>query len=203
MENYQQKLAEKEIRERDRRDRNSKSVSETLKSQMEIKERQKLIDAEEFKRQSDDIKQKIEISKRMEQERELQKYMQKQMYIETLAQQANHEEESKAYAYRLSDHEKLLNKSLLDESIIRGRLKRGADEIVKGRSISQPKIEDSYEHNPKRFFGAETKAPTPLLHEPIQYKGFNNSAKRVNPITGIDYSMEYPSNGSSKFEKIF
>ncbi|CAG9334413.1 unnamed protein product [Blepharisma stoltei] len=186
VENYQQKLAEKEAYEREVKERNAKAVKDMLRNQIEQKESQKRKEMEEYRKEQEELNKRVEFSRMLEEERERQKFMQKQDYVDQLLRQTKAEEDSKAYTFKLSDHEKLLNKNLLDEAILSRRFKRGADEIVKGRSPSQS-LEET---NPRKILAYEYNAPIIGETQSLRHRG--NNYKRINPITGIEYGYELP-----------
>lgn len=186
VEQYQQQQAQKEEYERMIRNMNSKNVGQTLKSQMEFKEYQKQMAHEEYKRTQDEVSQRIELSRRLEQEKEAQRQLQKQMYREQLAMQTSMNQDARLNQFKLSEQEKIMNKAILDESVESKRFQRGANEILKPQSTSFGYKNDSYDENAKKFFGADS---VPNSRGPQPISSSLDSRKRFNPITGVETGL--------------
>jgi len=190
VDSYNQQLARKEEYERQIRNMNSRSLNQTLKSQIESKEMQKQYAQEEFKRTQDEVTQRIEISRKLEQERENQKALQKQLYREQLAMQMSMNNDLRMSQFKLSEAEKVMNKGILDESIGGKRFQRGANEILKPQSSFTAK-NLSYDENAKNFFGADNSVPD--VRKSREY----GDRKRFNPITGVEYPPPMPNSRTS------
>ena len=153
-------LAQKEEYERYLKQMNIRSTNETLRLQMEEKERSRQSALEEQRRQAEEHKRRVEESLRLEQERELQKRMAKMQYNEDLSTQKTIWNDIQLSQYKLSEHEKKLNRNMIDE---KATLQRGGAQILKntGTNPITGNAINSYEENMQKFFGSDSQSKTP------------------------------------------
>lgn len=145
-------LAQKEEYERYLKQMNIRNNNQTLKQQMEEKERQRLMALDEQRRHAEEHKRRVEESLRLEQEREMQKRVAKVQYNEELSMQKTVWNDNQLNQYKLSENEKKLNRNMIDE---KGTLQRGGAQILKNNNSS------SYEENMQKFFGSDSQTRTP------------------------------------------
>lgn len=153
-------LAQKEEYEKYLKQMNIRSTNETLRLQMEEKERQRQMALEEQRRQAEDHKRRVEESLRLEQERELQKRLAKMQYNEDLSTQKTIWNDIQLSQYKLSEHEKKLNRNMIEE---KATLQRGGAQILKntGANPITGNGINSYEENMQKFFGSDSQSKTP------------------------------------------
>ena len=146
-------LAQKDEYEKYLRQMNIRNNNLTLKQQMEEKEKTRMMAAEEQRRNAEEHRRRIEESKRLENEREMQKRLQKMQYSEDLSMQQTVFTENQLQAYKLSDHEKRFNRNMIDDKAL---LQRGGAQIMKGGVGNS-----SYEENMQKFFASDSQSRTP------------------------------------------
>jgi len=163
-------LAQKEEYERYLKQMNIRNNNQTLKQQMEEKERQKLMALDEQRRHAEEHKRRVEESLRLEQEREMQKRVAKVQYNEDLSMQKTVWNDNQLNQYKLSDNEKKLNRNMIDE---KGTLQRGGAQILRNNNNSS-----SYEENMQKFFGSEsqTRTPPPNRAEKVPFENVRKTS---------------------------
>ena len=151
VQNQQALQAQKEEYERRLREQNISNVNQTLRAQLEEKEMQKRYQKDNFLKEAGELDRKIYESKRIEAEREQQRKMAQMQYQEQLKTQAAINQDLKLSTYKLSEHERRLNKHVLDDG--RSQLQRGAQNMLK------PSSNSSWEENARKFYGSGTNTP--------------------------------------------
>ena len=157
-------LAQKEEYEKYLKQMNIRNNNETLRMQMEEKERLRQMAVEEQRRHAEEHKRRVEDSLRLEQEREIQKRMAKMQYNEDLSTQKTIWNDIQLNQYKLSDNEKKLNRNMIDE---KATLQRGGAQILRNTgNIANPANNpgngvSSYEENMQKFFGSDSQSKTP------------------------------------------
>ncbi|OMJ90494.1 hypothetical protein SteCoe_7081 [Stentor coeruleus] len=152
-------LAQKDEYEKYLRQMNIRNNNNTLKQQIEEKERTRQLALNEQQRQAEDHRRRVEESLKLEQEREMQKRMIKAQYSEDLSSQKTMWNDMQMMNYKLSDNEKKFNRNMIDE---KAALQRGGQQILKNNSSSIPNV-NSYEENMVKFFGSDGQSKTPQL----------------------------------------
>jgi hypothetical protein len=170
-------LAQKEEYEKYLKQMNIRNNNETLRLQMEEKERTRLMAIEEQRRHAEEHKRRVEESLRLEQEREMQKRMQKMQYNEDLGTQKNIWNEVQMNQFKLTEHEKKLNRNMIDEKAL---LQRGGAQILKNNG----NISSSYEENMQKFFGSDAQSKTPPPNR--QEKSVENVRKGSGQSFGLN-----------------
>ena len=158
-------LAQKEEYEKYLRQMNIRNNNLTLRQQIEEKERMKMNALEEQRRLADDHRRMIEESKRIENEREMQKRMQKAQYSEDLHLQKNIWSENQLMNYRLSDNEKKFNRNMIDD---KPTFQKSGAQILRGNAPA------SFEDNMQKFFGADTLSKTPQPPQKLPFESAKN-----------------------------
>ena len=106
----------------------AKVVARTLKKQSEDKEIMKILRKDEERAVDDELQRRIEVSMRIDEDRNYRKKVDVLSYREELLQQAEFDKFRKKNEFKLSEREKSYNKSLLEEKNL---LVRGANEIIR------------------------------------------------------------------------
>lgn len=129
---YQKNLQDKMEKERRAKLASLENVKETLKYQLEEKNKNELVKAEERKRLADEVQRKIDETRRIEEERMRNRRIQQAEYFNHLSSQANEFNEMRTSAFKLSDTEKKMNKQYsVEVGVGRNNLSLGAQEILK------------------------------------------------------------------------
>ena len=134
---------------------------------------------EEQKRLADDHRKRIEESIRLEQEREMQKRLQRMQYSEDLSVQKTLWNDGQMMNYKLSDVEKRLNKNMIDDKAL---LQRGGAQILRGNNVGGA---NSYEDNMQKFFGSDSQTRTP---QPIKEEKQPFESIRKGPLQSFSYN---------------
>lgn len=113
---------------------NSKVVKETLKWQSENKYLRKYWDKESDKVLDEELNKRIEVSVRIDEDRNIKKKQEALNYREELLQQAEADKARKKAEFKLSEREKNLNRSILGQD--KSTILRGANEILKSVDLS-------------------------------------------------------------------
>ena len=163
-------LAQKEEYEKYLRQMNIRNNNITLKQQMEEKERQRMMEIEEQRRYAEDHRRRIEESKKLENDRELQKRVQKIQYSEDLSVQQTVFNDNQLMPYKLSEHEKKFNRKMIDDKMM---LQRGGAQILKNNSG----VINSYEENMQKFYASESQNRTPQPPVKVEQAPFENIRK--------------------------
>lgn len=129
-----------------KRDQETKHVNEILRRQAEEREMQKFISREKSRAEDEELQKRIEYSMRAEQERFLKKKYDVLSYREELLNQAALDKEKRQSEYRLSDKEKMINKSILEND--KSSLQKGAERMLKSVEVSKNLLKPSGEYSP-------------------------------------------------------
>ena len=152
-EQYQKRLADKEEMERRIRLAAIQETNQTLRLQMEEKERQKQFAKEEARRQQEETSQKIAANKQWEEQRVAERKQQQAYYRDVLAAQSSVSQDLKLASSKLTDHERLLNRNLL-ASGPRSTLQTSAVQVLKSTTALDPEpvpkpFNGTFDRNPK------------------------------------------------------
>ena len=114
---------------------NLENVRETLKGQLEDKSRLEQQKLDDQRRLSEEVQKKIEENKRIEKEKEENRRLQQIAYRNHLSSQALEIKDIRNSAYKLSPHERKINKNYsLDASGLKNNFSIGAQEILKSNT---------------------------------------------------------------------
>ena len=171
-------LAQKEEYEKYLRQMNIRNNNITLKQQMEEKEKQRMMEMEDQRRYAEEHRRRVEESKRLENEREMQKRVQKMQYSDDLSVQQTVWMDNQLSPYKLSEHEKKFNKKMIDDKVM---LQRGGAQILKNNSGAI----NSYEENMQKFFGSDSQSRTP---PPVRADKLPFENLRKSGINSISYN---------------
>ena len=174
-------LAQKDEYEKYLRQMNIRNNNLTLKQQMEEKEKMRMMATEEQRRQAEEHRRRIEESKRLENEREMQKRFQKMQYSEDLSMQKTVWSENQLQAYKLSDHEKKFNRNMIDDKAL---LQRGGAQILRGGGGNT----NSYDENMQKFFGSDSQSRTP---QPVKLEKVPFENMRKPGAQSFSYNKPY------------
>jgi hypothetical protein len=169
-------LEQKEEYEKYIRQANIRSNNTTLKQQMEEKERQRLMDLEDQRKQDGEHLRRIQDSMKFEQTKEIQKRLQRIQYSEDLFMQKTQWNDEQLMTYKLSDNEKKFNKGIIDDKMM---LQRGGAQILKNRDFN------TYEDNLQKFYASDFASKTPQI-PPKQQSQYENSRK--NGFQSVSYN---------------
>ena len=132
------KRREEEMRLREierKKGENFKVVKETLRWQSENKYMKKCLDKESERVIDDELTKRVEASLRIDEERNFKKKIEVLSYRDELLHQAAADKARRQGEFKLSEREKNLNRSLLDQD--KSKIIRGANEILKSVDLSQ------------------------------------------------------------------
>lgn len=131
------KRREEEMRLREierKKGENFKVVKETLKWQSENNYMKKILDKESQRAIDDELSKRIEASVRIDEDRNFKKKIEVLSYREELLQQAAADKARRQGEFKLSEREKNLNRSILEQD--KSKIIRGANEILKSVDLS-------------------------------------------------------------------
>ncbi|OMJ95619.1 hypothetical protein SteCoe_859 [Stentor coeruleus] len=174
VENYNRNLTEKEMYERRVKQANIENIKETLKSQIEEKNRIEQQRLEEKRRNTEEMNRIVEENRRKEEERQRIRKMQQADYFKNLSTQAAEVQDIRNSTYKMSELEKKLNKNLpLDQSLVRNNnFSLGAQEILKPKQRSSsifgtPNEPNTQVSRPKQNSVGTFLGPRPIENSPV------------------------------------
>ena len=129
---YQKLMDDKMQQEKRVKQNNLENVKETLKYQVEEKNRAEYLKNEERKKLSDEVQRKIEENRKIEEEKMRNKKMMQYEYFNHLSSQSTETNEMRSSMLKLSEVERKMNKNYsMDTGVGRNNLSLGAQEILK------------------------------------------------------------------------
>jgi hypothetical protein len=132
VDDYQRSVQEKMEKDRKARQAHLENVNQTLKHQLDEKNKNEMLRSEEKKRLADELQRKIDENKRIEEEKLRNRRQQQAEYFTHLSYQANEASDMRTSVFKLSETEKKMNKQYsVDVGIGKNNLSLGAQEILK------------------------------------------------------------------------